>query len=107
MSFTVVILHSAKIHLKDLKSYLARKFSSATWQATYEQLKQAIRRLENQPYVGSIPEEIETLNLSQYCQVSCGMNRIIYEVRDQTVYIHIIVDTRKNLQALLLKNLIQ
>lgn len=66
-----------------------------------------MRRLETQPYAGSIPEEIERLNLSQYRQILSGMNRIIYEIRDKTIYIHIIADTRKNLQALLLKNLMQ
>ncbi|GAA0418236.1 MULTISPECIES: type II toxin-antitoxin system RelE/ParE family toxin [Pseudomonas] len=107
MTSRVVILHSAKNDLKDIKSYLIRQFSASTWQQTYEALKQAIRHLETQPYAGSIPEEIEQLNLSQYRQVISGMNRIIYEIRDQTVYIHIIADTRKNLQALLLKKLMQ
>ena len=107
MTFRVVILHSAKNDLKDIKSYLIRQFSTSTWQQSYDALKQAIRRLETQPYAGSIPEEIEKLNLSQYRQVISGMNRIIYEIRDQTVFVHIIADTRKSLQALLLKHLIQ
>lgn len=107
MTFRVVILHSAKKDLKDIKSYLIRQFSASTWQTTFEALKHAMRRLETQPYAGSIPEEIERLNMSQYRQVVSGMNRIIYEIREQTVYIHIIADTRKNLQAVLLKNLIQ
>ena len=34
------------------------------------------------------------------------MNRVIYEVREQTVYIHIIADTRKDLQSLLIKRLL-
>ncbi|TFY87761.1 type II toxin-antitoxin system RelE/ParE family toxin [Pseudomonas nabeulensis] len=107
MTFKIVILHSAKHDLKDIKSYLTRQFSTATWQQSYDALKQAMRRLETQPYAGSIPEEIERLNLSQYRQVVSGMNRIIYEIRDQTIYVHIIADTRKNLQALLLRNLMQ
>ena len=107
MTFKVVILHSAKSDLKSIKSYVIRQFSTSTWQHTYDALKQTMRRLETQPHTGSIPEEIERLNLSQYRQVISGMNRIIYEIRDQTIYVHIIADTRKNLQALLLKNLIQ
>ena len=34
------------------------------------------------------------------------MNRIIYEVREDTVYIHIVCDTRQNLQGLLLKRIV-
>lgn len=107
MTFKVVILHSATRDLKDIKSYLIRQFSTSIWEQSYDALKQPMRRLETQPYAGSIPEEIEKLNLSQYRQVVSGMNRIIYEIRDQIIYVHIIADTRKNLQALLLRNLIQ
>jgi hypothetical protein len=35
------------------------------------------------------------------------MNRIIYEVRGQTIYIHIIADSRKSLPALLMKRLLR
>ncbi|MFO2463110.1 type II toxin-antitoxin system RelE/ParE family toxin [Pseudomonas sp. 15FMM2] len=107
MSFRVVILQSAKNDLKDIKSYITRRFSAATWQQTYEYLKQAIRHLETHPYAGAMPEEVEKLNLNQYRQIVSGMNRVIYEIRGQIIYIHIIADTRKSLQALLLKNLIQ
>ena len=107
MTFRVVMLHSAKSDLKDIKSYLIGQFSTSTWQHTYESLKQALRCLETLPYAGPVPEEIERLNLIQYRQVVSGMNRIIYEIRDTTVYIHIIGDTRKNLQALLLKRLMK
>jgi plasmid stabilization system protein ParE len=107
MSFKVVILQSAEIDLKDLRTYLTRQFSAQTWQNTFAELKTAIRNLGAMPYSGSIPEEIEKLNLSQYRQTLCGMNRIIYEVRDQTIYIHIIADTRKNLPGFLMKRLLQ
>ncbi|MCS3415760.1 plasmid stabilization system protein ParE [Pseudomonas sp. BIGb0450] len=107
MSFNVVILHFAKNDLKEIKSYLIRQFSAASWQQTYDTLKQALRRLETQPYAGSIPEELEKLHLGRYRQTVCGMNRIIYEIHDKTVYVHIIADTRKSFQALLLKSLIQ
>jgi plasmid stabilization system protein ParE len=107
MSFNVVILQSAETDLKELRSYLTKQFSAQTWQSIYANLKTAIRHLGALPYAGSIPEEIEKLNLSQYRQILSGMNRIIYEVRDQTVYIHIIADTRKNLPTLLMKRLLQ
>ncbi|RBJ69345.1 type II toxin-antitoxin system RelE/ParE family toxin, partial [Pseudomonas sp. MWU12-2534b] len=35
-----------------------------------------------------------------------GMNRVIYEVRDKTVFVHIIVDSRKSLPSLLMKRLL-
>lgn len=107
MSLKVVILQSAQTDLRELRTYLVRQFSTQTWQSTYADLKTAILGLADLPYSGSIPEEIEKLNLGQYRQIVLGMNRVIYEVRDKTVFIHIIVDTRKSLPALLMRRLLR
>jgi plasmid stabilization system protein ParE len=107
MRLKIVILQSAETDLKELRAYLIGRFSFQTWQSTYASLKTAIRHLETLPYAGSIPEEIERLNLGQYRRILSGMNRIIYEVRGQTIYIHIIADNRKSLPTLLMKRLLR
>ncbi|CAI8834646.1 MULTISPECIES: type II toxin-antitoxin system RelE/ParE family toxin [Pseudomonas] len=106
MSLKVVILQSAQTDLKELRTYLIKQFSSQTWQSTYADLKIAILGLADLPYSGSIPEEIEKLNLGQYRQIISGMNRVIYEVREKTVFVHIIANSRKSLPSLLMKRLL-
>jgi toxin ParE1/3/4 len=107
MTFKIIILESAEHDLKELRSYIVKNFSQETWQTTFERIKEAIRNLKTFPYAGSIPEEFEKINLSQYRQVISGMNRIIYEVRQDSVYIHLIVDTRRDLKALLIRRLLR
>lgn len=107
MSYKVVILESAEHDLKELKAYIVTNFSLATWLNTYNHIKEVIRNLKTFPHAGSIPEEIRKLNLSQYQQVLSGKNRIIYEVWKDTVYIHIIVDARRDLKALLTRRLLR
>lgn len=107
MNMKVVILESAEHDLKELKSYIVKNFSIETWQSTYDKIKAVIRNLKTFPHVGSIPEEFEKLNLSQYRQVISGMNRIIYEVRQDTLYIHIITDARRDLKSLLTRRLLR
>lgn len=107
MSIKVVILESADYDLKELRSYIVKNVSLMTWQNTYDKIKEVIRNLKTFPYTGSIPEEIEKLNLIQYRQVISGMNRIIYEVRQDTLYIHIIVDGRRDLTSLLTRRLLR
>ncbi len=107
MSLKVVILESAEHDLKELKSYIVKNFSVKTWQNTYEKIKKTIRNLQSFPDAGSIPEEIEKLNLSQYRQVLSVKNRIIYEIRQNTIYIHIIVDARRDLKSLLARRLLR
>lgn len=107
MNIKIVILESAEHDLKELKNYIVKNFSVETWQNTYDKIKTAIRNLKTFPHAGSIPEEFEKLNLSQYRQVLSGMNRIIYEVRLDTVYIHIITDARRDLKSLLTRRLLR
>ena len=107
MSLKIVILESAEHDLKELRNYIVKNFSLKTWQNTYDKIKEVIRNLKTFPYTGSIPEEIEKLNLSQYRQVISEMNRIIYEVRQDTLYIHIIVDGRRDLTSLLTRRLLR
>lgn len=107
MSLKVVILESAEHDLKELRAYIVKNFSLEIWQNTYDNLKAYVRNLQEFPQVGSIPDEIEKLNLSQYRQILSGMNRIIYEVRQETIYIHIIVDARRDMKSLLTRRLLR
>lgn len=103
----VVLLESAEHDLKELRSYIIRNFSIETWQNSYDIIKMAIRNLKTFPHADSIPEELEKLSLTQYRQVISGMNRIIYEVRQDTLYIHIITDNRRELKLLLTRRLLR
>jgi hypothetical protein len=47
------------------------------------------------------------VNLTQYRQVIPGMNRIVYELRNEVIYIHIVCDTRRNTQSLLTRRLLR
>ena len=103
----VVLLESAELDLQELRTYIVKNFSAATWQHTYQKLKESIRHLANFPFMGSVPEALESLQLVQYRQTLSGMNRIIYEVRQDTVFIHLIVDTRRDIASVLMRRLIR
>lgn len=107
MNHKVIILTSAEYDLKELRLYIIKNFSTKTWKNTYNKIKETILNLKNFPYSGSIPEELEKLNLNQYRQVISGKNRIIYEVRQDNIYIHIIIDSRKSFKALLEKRFLR
>jgi toxin ParE1/3/4 len=107
VSIKVVILESAEQDLKELRAHLVKGFSLGTWQDTYGKLKIAMRTLKDHPLSGNIPEELKMLNLCQYRQAVSGMNRIIYEVRQDILYVHIIVDGRRDLKGLLTRRLLR
>ena len=103
----VVFLNSAERDLLELKDYVLKNFGKIAWRATYKKIKHAAARLKKFPLEGHVPDELASLNVTQYRQVVAGMNRIIYEVRGQTLYIHIVCDTRKDMQSLLTRRLLR
>lgn len=107
MSYSVVFLKSAEQDLKELKQYIVRRFGNETWQATLGKLKESVQTIQTHPQAGSIPEELRTLNPGQYRQIIAGMNRVIYEIRQQTIYIHIVCDNRRYFQGLLSRRMMR
>jgi toxin ParE1/3/4 len=107
VSVSVVFLRSAELDLKELKSYIVKNFGKEAWQASYSNIREAVGTMRTFPLRGKIPEELGRLNLTQYRQVISGMNRIIYEVRQETIYIHMVCDTRKDMKSLLTKRLLR
>ena len=103
----VIILDSAEQDLRDLRRYVVKNFSQATWLKTYSKLKEGIRNLATFPLLGAVPPELETLNLNQYRQIISGMNRVIYEPRADAVYIYMVVDTRRDIETLLMQRLMR
>ena len=103
----VVFLHDAEGDLKELRRYIASKFGKDTWLETKHQIKTAARSLATSPQSGHIPDELAELGMTQYRQVISGMNRIIYEVRGDLLYVHIVCDTRRDLRDLLTRRLLR
>lgn len=62
----VVILASAEGDLKELRRYIVKNFAQDIWLKTYGKLKESIRNLATFPHLGSVPEELEALQLNQY-----------------------------------------
>jgi len=107
MTVKPVILQSAETDLRQLKSYLIKSFGQTAWLQSYAQIKQTIAHICAHPRLGTVPDELASLNLVQYRQMLSGMNRIIYEIRGDTVFVHVICDTRKDLQTLLMSRLLR
>lgn len=101
MSLSVVFLKSAEQDVKELKHYVIRRFGVETWQSTLSKFKESIHTLQAHPQAGKVPDELRTLNPGQFRQIISGMNRVIYEIRQETIYIHIVCDNRRDMPGLL------
>lgn len=107
MNLEVVILKSAKADLHDLRGCLTRQFSHDVWLERYAGIKAAIDNLKTFPFSGTVPEALERINLTQYRQALSGKNRIIYEVRQNRVFVHLVADVRRDMKTLLTRRLLR
>ena len=107
MTTQVVILHAAEADLHELRHYVRHRFGTDSWQDTHAAIRQAMARISAHPQAGRVPDELAAQNMTQYRQVLAGMNRIIYELRADMAYVHVICDVRRDLRALLLRRLME
>lgn len=103
----VIFLQSARTDLQQLRRYLLTKFGGQTWREALARIQRDVAQLESFPQKGSIPPELAELGIANYRQLVSGMCRVIYEIDDQAVHIHLIVDTRRDLKDVLAKRLLR
>jgi toxin ParE1/3/4 len=95
------ILPTARVGIDEVRSYIVRTFGWDTWRQTLAHLQETINHIREFPESGHVPPELEGFIDERFRQVISGKNRIIYQVRDGTLYVHLVADTRRDLQTLL------
>ncbi|MEI6001363.1 type II toxin-antitoxin system RelE/ParE family toxin [Paraburkholderia bengalensis] len=95
------VLPTARIGIDELRSYIVRTFGWETWRQTSAQLQETIKQIRQYPACGHTPAELEGFFEEGFREAVSGKNRIIYQVRDDTVFVHLVVDVRRDLPTLL------
>ena len=70
-------------------------------------IEDKINKLNSFPVQGRIVPELEQQNIIDYKEIIEGNYRIIYAIQENTVIIHTIIDSRRNLEDLIIKKLIR
>ncbi|MGF6805050.1 toxin ParE1/3/4 [Paraburkholderia sp. Clong3] len=95
------IFPTARIGIDERRSYGVRTFGWEMWRQTSTQLQETITHIRQFPASGHAPAELEGFFEDGFRQGLSGKNRIIYQVRDETVFVHLVVDARRDLPSLL------
>lgn len=66
-----------------------------------------VRQHQRFPQSGYVPAELLDFGGLNFREALSGQNRVVYEVRDDTIYIHVVTDTRRDLRTLLQKRLLR
>ncbi len=96
MSHKVVFLQSAVDDLDEIRRYIRKHFTQATWLDAYSKIKKAILKLEQFPHAGHAPQELPA---THFLEIIAVKNRVLYEIIGDKVYIHIICDARQDFKT--------
>jgi plasmid stabilization system protein ParE len=105
--FKLLILEEAQEDTKDLRRYILRSFGAETWKQTSAQLAVTLENIKRFPQSGYVAAELSDFGGLNFREALAGQNRVIYEMRGDTIYIHVVTDTRRDLRTLLQKRLLR
>jgi toxin ParE1/3/4 len=103
----LLILEGAQEDAKDLRRYILRSFGAETWKQSSAQLAVTFENIRQFPQSGSVPAELAEFGGLNFREALSGQNRVIYEVRANAIYIHIVTDSRRDLRTVLQKRLLR
>jgi toxin ParE1/3/4 len=106
MSYEVRLTDHAVRDLDELFAYIARSDSLKSAEHVLSHIETALGKLVKQPHRGAYPPELSALGIREYREVFFKPYRIIYRVIGKTAFVYLIVDGRRDMQALLRRRLL-
>jgi toxin ParE1/3/4 len=98
MKYEVFISSEAETDLLAICSYIEEKDSRESADRIFIGLTKTSLGLEEFPECGHCPPELERIHVREYSEIHFKPFRIIYRISGYNVFIHAILDGRKNLQ---------
>jgi toxin ParE1/3/4 len=107
MRHQVILTRDAETDLEEILEYVAAHDVSGKDDYLLDRMEEVIEGLTAFPERGSHPRELLALGIRAYRQVFFKPYRVVYEVEGRTVRILLIVDGRRDMQALLARRMLR
>ena len=107
MKFKVNIVSSAEEDLFEIYQYVFFNYSEEKAEKLYSKLQEKCSSLQEYPYRGHVPLELRLLGIDDFREINYKPYRIIYQIIEKVVFIHCILDGRRDMQKLLEERLIR
>ena len=102
----VFLTDDAAHDLGEMHDYISRHDTPRKADYVLTQLEKTFASLAEFPERGAYPHELLHLGIREYREIFFKPYRIIYRVLDDTVYILLIADGRRDMQSLLQRRLL-
>ena len=107
MSFLVQLTKDAARDLEEIGDYIDCHDAPGRADHVLEQIEKAFHSLSEHPQRGNSPKELRDIGMREYREIFFKPYRIIYRVMGDNVYVLVIADGRRDMQALLQRRLLQ
>jgi len=104
--YQVRLTDDAAIGLEEIYSHIARNDSPNNAESVLGRIETVLDSLARQPKRGACPPELLELGIREYREVFFKPYRIIYRLIGRSVYVFVIADGRRDMQALLRRRLL-
>ena len=105
--YRVRVVEDAEQDLIDIHRYVALHDSPADAAHVIDRLENLCLRLADLPLRGHVPPELERIGVTGFREVHFKPYRVIYEVVGREVFIHCVLDGRRDMQSLLERRLLR
>ncbi|MCY4384799.1 MAG: type II toxin-antitoxin system RelE/ParE family toxin [Nitrospinae bacterium] len=106
MPFAVHLTEDAARDLEDICETIERRDSPAGAAHVLDRIEEAFTGLCEHPRRGAFPKELLDIGIREYREVFFKPYRIIYRVREESVYVLLIADGRRDMRTLLERRLL-
>lgn len=107
MPFAVWLTDGATHDLEDLHGHIAARDSPDTADHVLQNIERVLGSLSGAPLRGVYPPGLLALGIKGYREVHSKPYRIVYRVSDDAVYVLMIADGRRDMEALLQRRLLE
>jgi toxin ParE1/3/4 len=107
MPFAVFLTADAVRDLEELYHYIALHDAPGKADQVLTKIEKTFSSLSESPERGAYPKELLTLGIRDYREIFFKPYRVIYRVTGDNVYVLLIVDGRRDMQALLQRRLLE
>jgi toxin ParE1/3/4 len=103
----VHIIAEAEEDMVDIYRYVLAEDSRDAADGVLKKIEATCSSLEKLPGRGHVPPELYRIGVRDYLEIHCKPYRIIYQIIDRKVYVHCVLDGRRDIQEHLRRRILR
>jgi len=101
MRFEVFLISDAEKDILDIFKYIIFRDTKEKAEYVFHKIEETCKSLCSLPDRGHIPPELKRIGVMNFKEIHYKSYRIVYEIINKKVFVHCVLDGRRNLQEIL------